>query len=170
VKSIRWCPGNTSIHRIVLEHPCFGFHLMGSTQPSFVTQHTSDSYCHLTIFNSVVITKFHWLSNWTIIWHVDPLLGKGRETRKCSIAIAKLLLRKQASFDCNDRRQQYWKRCFLRGPCREVGEMLGFSRCELLLLEAGNRGRGQFGDPQQGEHPPLKAATKHRQWRRDCGH
>jgi hypothetical protein len=65
------------------------------------------------------------------------------------------------------------ERCFLYGPCRDVisravsevksvevsqSELLGFSR-ELLLLEAGNLGRGQFGNPEEGERPPLEAAT-----------
>jgi hypothetical protein len=36
-----------------------------------------------------------------------------------------------------------------------------------LLLEAGSWGWGQFGNTQEGESPPFKAATKQRQWRRD---
>jgi hypothetical protein len=39
-----------------------------------------------------------------------------------------------------------------------VRELLGFSRCELLLLEAGSCGQVPFGNPQ--EHPPLETATK----------
>jgi hypothetical protein len=45
-----------------------------------------------------------------------------------------------------------------------------FSSGELLLLEVGSRGRGQFGNPEEGERPPLEAAIKQRQWRRGCGH
>jgi hypothetical protein len=30
------------------------------------------------------------------------------------------------------------------------------------LRIAGTRGRGQFGNPEEGERPPLKAATKQR--------
>jgi hypothetical protein len=37
------------------------------------------------------------------------------------------------------------------------------SRWELLLWEAGNWGRGQFGNPDEGERLPLEAATKQRQ-------
>jgi hypothetical protein len=44
-----------------------------------------------------------------------------------------------------------------------------FSRCELLLWEAGSL-RGHFGNPEEGERPLLEAATRQRQWRRDCGH
>jgi hypothetical protein len=58
------------------------------------------------------------------------------------------------------------ERCFLRGPCREL---LGFNRCELLLLEAGGWGRERSGTQEKGERPPLEAAAKQQQWRRDCG-
>jgi hypothetical protein len=51
-----------------------------------------------------------------------------------------------------------------------IRELLGFSRCELLLLEADSWGRGQFGNPEEGERQPLEAATKQRQWRRGCEH
>jgi hypothetical protein len=37
-----------------------------------------------------------------------------------------------------------------------------FSRCQPLLLETGGGGRGQFGNPGEGERLPLKAATKQR--------
>jgi hypothetical protein len=50
-----------------------------------------------------------------------------------------------------------------------IRELLELSRCELQLWEAGNWGRGQFGNQEEGEYPPLEAATKQRQWRRDCG-
>jgi hypothetical protein len=53
---------------------------------------------------------------------------------------------------------------------QSVTELLRFSRCELLLWEAGSGGWGPFGNPMEGERPPLKAVTKQRQWRRDCGH
>jgi hypothetical protein len=51
-----------------------------------------------------------------------------------------------------------------------VRELLRFSRCELLLLEAGSWGWGEFGKPEEAERPPLEAAIKQRRWRRDCGH
>jgi hypothetical protein len=33
--------------------------------------------------------------------------------------------------------------------------LLQFSPCELLLLEAGSRGQGQFGDPEEGGTPVV---------------
>jgi hypothetical protein len=42
-----------------------------------------------------------------------------------------------------------------------VRRLLRLSR-ELLLLEAGSWGRGQFGNPEEGERPPLEVATKQR--------
>jgi hypothetical protein len=41
-----------------------------------------------------------------------------------------------------------------------VKELVGFSRCELLLLEAGNWDREQFGIPEEGEGSLLEAVTK----------
>jgi hypothetical protein len=43
-----------------------------------------------------------------------------------------------------------------------VRELLGLSRRKLLLVKAGGRGQGQFGNPEEGERPPLEAATKQR--------
>jgi hypothetical protein len=43
-----------------------------------------------------------------------------------------------------------------------VRGLLQFIRCDLLLLEAGSWGRGQIGNSEAGERPPLKAATKER--------
>jgi hypothetical protein len=40
-----------------------------------------------------------------------------------------------------------------------VKEVLRFSR-ELLLLEAGSLGRGQFRNLDEGECPPLEAVTR----------
>jgi hypothetical protein len=52
---------------------------------------------------------------------------------------------------------------FYEGQVNElVRELLRFSYCELLLLEAGSSGRGQFGNPEEGERPPLEAAAKQR--------
>jgi hypothetical protein len=36
------------------------------------------------------------------------------------------------------------------------------SRCELLLLETGSWGRGQFGNPEEGERPLLEASAEQR--------
>jgi hypothetical protein len=47
-----------------------------------------------------------------------------------------------------------------------VRELLRFSRCELLLLEADSWGREQFENPEEGERQSLEASTKQRQWRR----
>jgi hypothetical protein len=41
-----------------------------------------------------------------------------------------------------------------------VRELLRFSRCELLLLEAGSEGRGEFRNPKEGEFLPLEATVK----------
>jgi hypothetical protein len=38
---------------------------------------------------------------------------------------------------------------------------MDFSHCELLLLEAGSSGRGEFRNPEEDEYP-LEAATKQR--------
>jgi hypothetical protein len=35
-----------------------------------------------------------------------------------------------------------------------------FNRCELLLWEGGIWGRGYLGNPEEGERPPLEAATE----------
>jgi hypothetical protein len=35
-----------------------------------------------------------------------------------------------------------------------------FSRCELLLGEAGSLGRGEFGNTEQEGRPPLETAIK----------
>jgi hypothetical protein len=44
-----------------------------------------------------------------------------------------------------------------------VRELLGFSCCELFLLEAGSIGRGYFGKPGEGECPLLETVTKQRE-------
>jgi hypothetical protein len=43
-----------------------------------------------------------------------------------------------------------------------VNGLLRFSRCELLLLEAGNWGRGQFENPEERESLLLEAVTRQR--------
>jgi hypothetical protein len=54
-------------------------------------------------------------------------------------------------------------RCYNRDQLEvAASELLRFSCCELLLLEAGNRGRGHFGNPEEGERPPLEPDTKQR--------
>jgi hypothetical protein len=65
-------------------------------------------------------------------------------------------------------------RCYKQGQLAVavselVTGLLWFSHCELLLLEAGSWGLGEFGKPQDRECPPLEAATKHWQWRCDYG-
>jgi hypothetical protein len=57
--------------------------------------------------------------------------------------------------DCAGKGQQQfnWLTDTVRG-------LLGFSHCELLLLDAGSRRRGQFRNPEEGECPPLEATTK----------
>jgi hypothetical protein len=44
----------------------------------------------------------------------------------------------------------------------EVSDPLWFSRCELLLLESGSKGRQQFRNAEEDERSPLKAITKQR--------
>jgi hypothetical protein len=61
-------------------------------------------------------------------------------------------------------------RCYKQDKFVAVKGPLGFSRRELLLLEADSWGLGQCGDPEEEKRPPLEAVTKQRQWRRDCGH
>jgi hypothetical protein len=51
-----------------------------------------------------------------------------------------------------------------------VRGVLRFSPCEPLLLEAGSWGRGQFGNPEEGQRSPLEATTKQQKWRPGCGH
>jgi hypothetical protein len=41
---------------------------------------------------------------------------------------------------------------------------------QLRAAETGSWGRGQFGNPEEGERPPLEAATKHRSEDRDWEH
>jgi hypothetical protein len=41
-----------------------------------------------------------------------------------------------------------------------VREQLEFILSELLLLEAGSWGQGEFGNPEEGQRPPFEAATK----------
>jgi hypothetical protein len=48
---------------------------------------------------------------------------------------------------------RYYKQDKLRVA---VMGLLVFSHSELLQLEAGNQGRGQFGNPVEGVRPPLK--------------
>jgi hypothetical protein len=50
-------------------------------------------------------------------------------------------------------------RCYNQGQLA-VRRLLGFSRYEQLLLEAGSWGQGQFENTEEGECLPLEAATK----------
>jgi hypothetical protein len=63
------------------------------------------------------------------------------------------------------------KRCFLLGPCREilsrtvskelVSQSMEWSLLVCELVESCcNCGRGQFGNPEEGERPPLEAVTR----------
>jgi hypothetical protein len=44
------------------------------------------------------------------------------------------------------------------------------SESDSWLSEASNWGQGQSGNSDEGERPPLEAATKQRQLEHDCGH
>jgi hypothetical protein len=66
---------------------------------------------------------------------------------------------------------QYMPRCYKQDQLAVADrELLQFGHCELLWLEAGSWGRGPFRNPEEGEHPRLKAATKQQYWRCDCEH
>jgi hypothetical protein len=52
--------------------------------------------------------------------------------------------------------------------CELVRGPLGLGLCELL--QAASWGREQFGNLEEEDRTPFEAATKQRQWRRDCGH
>jgi hypothetical protein len=54
-------------------------------------------------------------------------------------------------------------RCYKQDRLAVAVRKVQFSRCELLLLEADNLGRGHVGNPEEGERLPLQAATKRRQ-------
>jgi hypothetical protein len=41
-----------------------------------------------------------------------------------------------------------------------VSEVLRYSRCQLLLLEAGTWGRWHFANPEEEERPLLEAVTR----------
>jgi hypothetical protein len=91
-----------------------------------------------------------------IIWrHVDPLLGNYRKTRKFTTSIAKQRLCKQECFYCNQRIAIMGEKIPTRSVARcynqdqlalAVRKLVEFSHCELLLLEVGSWGRGQFGN------------------------
>jgi hypothetical protein len=58
-------------------------------------------------------------------------------------------------------------RCYNQGQLAAMvsellREPLGFSCCDLLLSEVGSWGREPFGNLEEGERPPLEAATKQR--------
>jgi hypothetical protein len=97
-----------------------------------------------------------------ILWHVDLLLGNDHEIKQFH------------SNTCTATEE----RCFLCYLCGNlisrtseeslkswlvswwVSVMLWLGHCDLLLLEAGSWGQGQFGNPEEGECPPLKISTK----------
>jgi hypothetical protein len=78
----------------------------------------------------------------------------------------------------------YWKRCFLQGPCqgyiyiyikrRPVRQSVERERESAISqfrdAEAGNWGRGQFGNPEEEERPPWEATTKQRIEKRNWEH
>jgi hypothetical protein len=62
-------------------------------------------------------------------------------------------------------KELYNGRCLVTVPqTTKFPRPLGFSRCELLLLlwEACSWGRRQFGNPEEGERPPLGATAEQR--------
>jgi hypothetical protein len=100
-----------------------------------------------------------------IVWHVEPLLGNDHEKNNDTKSVTR-------QRPVNSRRGKVFSVRFVPRYCKQyewVKILLRISR-ELLLLEAGSWGQRQFRNPEEGERPPLKAATKQRQWRCDGGH
>jgi hypothetical protein len=105
-----------------------------------------------------------------ILWRADPLLSNDRVMSNYTMAA----IRQQP---VNSNRGMVFSmisvpRCYkqaklgvrseLVGKLVSVRGLLGLSCCESLLIEAGSWRRGQFGNPEEGECPPLEATTK--QW------
>jgi hypothetical protein len=112
--------------------------------------------------------------NIILLWHVDPLLSNDREIINYTTAVTR-------QRTINNNRETVFSvrsvpKCYKQDKLVErvsewvsewvsqlVGELvLGFSCCELLLLKANSWGRGQFGNLEEAERPPLEATTKQR--------
>jgi hypothetical protein len=93
-----------------------------------------------TFKNSIDTTE---LEN-TILWHVDLLLGNDHEISNYTTTVTR-------QWPVNSDRGKVFSvwsvpKCYTQ----KLGvELLHFSRCELLLIEVGSWGRGQFGNPQR---------------------
>jgi hypothetical protein len=76
------------------------------------------------LVGTVVWDEAVYFRRYTVLWHVDPLLGNDLEISSYTIAVAKWWFCKQRqllSNGCNRHTQQYkscWKRCSECGPCR----------------------------------------------------
>jgi hypothetical protein len=112
--------------------------------------------------------------------HLEPLLGNDSEISDYTTTVGRKWPHQQTRTqkfhgnNCTATEERY----FLRGSCRDVISktnegsavsevkselvrgLLGFSYCELLQREAGSWDRGQFGNAEEGERPPLEAVTR----------
>jgi hypothetical protein len=100
------------------------------------------------------------------MWYVVPLLGNDREICKYAAAVTRQRPVNNSGGTVFPTRSvpKYYKQ-------GNLGAGVSWITAGVQLLwEAGSWGRGQFGNQEEGERPQLKAATKQRQWRRECGH
>jgi hypothetical protein len=116
-----------------------------------------------------------WFGCLSAAYNIVSLLGNGREISNYTTAVFSQRLRKQTRTQKlhSNRETAFSLRSFPRCYKQDnlgvgwwvselVRETLRFSHREMLLLEAGSWGQGQFGKPEEWEHPPLKADTKQR--------
>jgi hypothetical protein len=96
-----------------------------------------------------------------ILWEVDPFLGNDRKINNYTTAVSR-----QRPVNSNRGTVfSVWSmpRCYKQGKLGAVSQLTaGVQCCELLLWQTDGWGRRQFGNPEEGERPPLEAATKQR--------
>jgi hypothetical protein len=97
-----------------------------------------------------------------IVWHVNPLPGNERGISICTTAVTR-----QRPVD-SSRGAVFSLRSVLRYSKQDkLGVAVSYISDGVQLLWAVtvrscSWGRGQFGNPEEGERPPLKAAAKQR--------
>jgi hypothetical protein len=106
--------------------------------------------------------------------YVDPLLGNDPETNNYTTTVTR-----QRPVNSNRgtlSSMRFVSRCYRRSEVSQlswvewvgwwvskwVRGLLRFTRCEMLLVDIGSWGTGQFGNPEEGERPSLDAATEQR--------
>jgi hypothetical protein len=99
-----------------------------------------------------------------ILWHVDRLMGNGWEINIEQPLPSNGFANKRVFTSKINLRHWGMKFSVWSVPrsYEQARDLMSYSRCELLLWEAGIWGRGQFGNPEEGERPPLEAGTKQR--------